>query len=114
LVMGRTERQKKYMLQSAKDLQDAGCFSIVLESVVSDLAKEISESLSIPAIGIGAGPGCDGQVLVVSDMIGLFEDFRPKFVRRYANAAETIRKAVTQYIDDINSSNFPDDNESYQ
>jgi len=114
LVMGRTERQKKYMLQSAKDLQDAGCFSIVLESVVSDLAKEISESLSIPTIGIGAGPGCDGQVLVVSDMIGLFEDFRPKFVRRYANAAETIRKAVTQYIDDINSSNFPDDNESYQ
>jgi len=114
LVMGRTKRQKKYMLQSAKDLQDAGCYSIVLESVVAELAREITESLSIPTIGIGAGKHCDGQVLVISDLIGLFEDFKPKFVRKYANVADTIRDAVSNYIDDINNGEFPSDDESYQ
>jgi 3-methyl-2-oxobutanoate hydroxymethyltransferase len=113
LVMGKTERQQAYFMRSAQDLQDAGCFAIVLESMLPDLAQEISESLKIPTIGIGAGVGCDGQVLVISDMIGLFEEFRPRFVRAYANVADVIRKAVTSYIDDVKESRFPDKSESY-
>ncbi len=114
LVMGKTEKQKNYLLQSAKALQDAGCFSIVLESVVPDVAKKITESVRIPTIGIGAGPHCDGQVLVISDMIGLFEEFRPKFVRTYADLAGIIRKAVTEYIDDVRNGRFPGADESYK
>ena len=114
LVMGKTEKQKNYLLQSAKALQDAGCFSIVLESLVPDVAKEITESVRIPTIGIGAGPHCDGQVLVISDMIGLFEEFRPKFVRAYADLAGIIRKAVTDYIDDVRNGRFPGEEESYK
>ncbi len=113
LVMGKTEKQRNYLLQSAKALQDAGCFSIVLESVVPDVAKKITESVRIPTIGIGAGPHCDGQVLVISDMIGLFEEFRPKFVRTYADLAGIIRKAVTEYIDDVRKGRFPGEEESY-
>jgi 3-methyl-2-oxobutanoate hydroxymethyltransferase len=114
VVMGKTEKQKNYLLQSARSLQDAGCFSIVLESVLPDVAKEITESIRIPTIGIGAGPDCDGQVLVISDMIGLFEDFRPKFVRTYADVAGTIRKAVKDYIDDVRKGKFPGEAESYR
>ena len=114
LVMGKTEKQRNYLLQSAKALQDAGCFSIVLESVIPDVAKEITESVRIPTIGIGAGPHCDGQVLVISDMIGLFEEFRPKFVRTYADLAGIIRKAVTDYIDDDRNGRFPGEEESYR
>ncbi len=114
LVMGKTEKQKKYLLQSAKALQDAGCFSMVLESVLPDVAREITESVRIPTIGIGAGPHCDGQVLVISDMIGLFEEFRPKFVRAYADLAGIIRKAVTEYIDDVRNGKFPGEEESYK
>ncbi len=114
LVMGKTEKQKNYLLQSAKALQDAGCFSIVLESVLPDVAGEITESIRIPTIGIGAGPHCDGQVLVISDMIGLFEEFRPKFVRAYADLAGIIRKAVTDYIDDVRNGRFPGEEESYK
>jgi 3-methyl-2-oxobutanoate hydroxymethyltransferase len=113
LVMGKTERQQAYFMRSAQDLQDAGCFAIVLESMLPDLAQEITESLKIPTIGIGAGVGCDGQVLVISDMIGLFEEFRPRFVRAYANVADAIRKAVTSYIDDVKGGRFPDKSESY-
>jgi 3-methyl-2-oxobutanoate hydroxymethyltransferase len=113
LVMGKTERQQQYLLQSAQALQDAGCFAIVLESVITDVAKEISGSIRIPTIGIGAGPHCDGQVLVISDMIGLFEEFRPKFVRAYANVANIIRKATTEYIDDVKNGKFPNKDESY-
>jgi 3-methyl-2-oxobutanoate hydroxymethyltransferase len=113
LVMGKTERQQAYFMRSAQDLQDAGCFAIVLESMLHDLAQEITESLKIPTIGIGAGVGCDGQVLVISDMIGLFEEFRPRFVRAYANVADVIRKAVTSYIDDVKEGRFPDKSESY-
>ncbi len=114
LVMGKTEKQKNYLLQSARALQDAGCFSMVLEAVVPDVAKEITESVRIPTVGIGAGPHCDGQVLVISDMIGLFEEFRPKFVRAYANLAGIIRKAVTDYIDDVKNGRFPGEEESYK
>lgn len=114
VVMGKTEKQKNYLLQSARSLQDAGCFSIVLESVLPEVAKEITASVRIPTIGIGAGPDCDGQVLVISDMIGLFEDFRPKFVRTYADVAEVVRKAVKEYIDDVRNGRFPGEAESYR
>lgn len=112
-VMGKTPRQQKYMLDSAKALQDAGAFAMVLEAVVPELAKEISESVKIPTIGIGAGPFCDGQVLVISDMLGLFEEFRPKFVRLYAELAPTIRDAAARFCEDVRSGNFPNKGESY-
>ncbi len=112
-IMGKTQRQRKYMLDSAKALQDAGAFAMVLEAVLPDLAQEISESVRIPTIGIGAGPHCDGQVLVTSDMLGLFEEFRPKFVRLYANIANTIREAASQYCSDVKTGNFPNADESY-
>jgi 3-methyl-2-oxobutanoate hydroxymethyltransferase len=113
LVMGKTERQREYLLQSARALQDAGCFAIVLEAIVPDVARQITESLKIPTIGIGAGVHCDGQVLVTSDMLGLFEEFRPKFVRTYADLAATIREAVGEYIDDVRNGKFPGEEESY-
>jgi len=113
IIFGKTAKQKNYLLQSARALQDAGCFAIVLESVLPDVAGEITESVSIPTIGIGAGPHCDGQVLVISDMIGLFEDFKPKFVRTYADVAGIIRKAVTEYIKDVQKGDFPGEKESY-
>ncbi|UCE67475.1 MAG: 3-methyl-2-oxobutanoate hydroxymethyltransferase [Candidatus Zixiibacteriota bacterium] len=113
LIFGKTEKQKNYLLQSARALQDAGCFAMVLESVLPDVAGEITESVSIPTIGIGAGPHCDGQVLVISDMIGLFEDFKPKFVRTYADVAGIIRKAVSEYIRDVEKGDFPGEKESY-
>ena len=112
-IMGKTPRQRQYMLDSAKALEKAGAFGMVLEAVLPDLAKEISESVKIPTIGIGAGPDCDGQVLVTSDMLGLFEEFRPKFVRLYAELAPTIRSAVEKYRDDVTSGNFPSAEESY-
>lgn len=112
-VMGKTPRQQKYMLDSAQALQDAGAFAMVLEAVVPELAKEISQSVKIPTIGIGAGPDCDGQVLVVSDMLGLFEEFRPKFVRLYAELAPQIRDAATKFCEDVRNGNFPNKDESY-
>ena len=112
-IMGKTKRQKEYMLESAKALQKAGAFAMVLESVVPEVAKGISEAVKIPTIGIGAGLGCDGQVLVISDMLGLFEEFRPKFVRVYAELAPQIRDAVGKYCDDVREGKFPGEAESY-
>ena len=112
-IMGKTPRQRRYMLDSAKALEKAGAFAMVLEGVLPDLAQEISEAVKIPTIGIGAGPHCDGQVLVVSDMLGLFEEFRPKFVRLYANLAPEIRSAAEKYCDDVRSGSFPSKEESY-
>ncbi len=114
IVMGRTEKQVNYMMQSARALQDAGCFAIVLESVLPEVSKMISQSIKIPTIGIGAGPHCDGQVLVISDMIGLYEDFKPKYVRRYANIADTIRKATKDFVSDVQKGSFPNKDESYE
>jgi len=94
-------------------LEDAGVFSLVLEKIPAALAKEITEKISVPTIGIGAGPNCDGQVLVIYDMLGMFDKFRPKFVRRYAELGETIREAVQKYIGDVQSGSFPSEDESY-
>ncbi len=113
-VMGKTPRQKEYLLESARALQDAGVSAIVLESVMPDVAAEITASLKVPTIGIGAGAGCDGQVLVVSDMLGLFEEFKPKFVRRYADLAGEIRRAVGAFCADVRAGTFPGPEESYE
>ena len=94
-------------------MEKAGCFSIVLECVPLELAKKITESVKIPTIGIGAGVDCDGQVLVMHDILGLFEKFRPKFVKRYTNIAEEMRKAFMQYNKEVKEGKFPSDEFSF-
>ena len=107
-------KDKDKLLEEAKALQDAGCFAIVLEMVQSDVAKEVTDSLKIPTIGIGAGPYCDGQVLVINDILGMYDDFKPKFVKRYANINENIRKAVKSYKKEVKSGEFPGDEYSFK
>ena len=94
-------------------LQKNGVFAIVLECVSTSVAKQITQKLSIPTIGIGAGPDCDGQVLVLHDMLGITKDFSPRFLRRYADLGESIDGAVKQYISDVQSGEFPNADESY-
>lgn len=106
-VQGREPEAARLLEEDAKALEDAGAFSIVLECVPSGLAAKITQSVSIPTIGIGAGPQCDGQVLVLHDLVGLFERFVPKFVKRYINLSEEIRKAVESYRDEVQSGTFP-------
>jgi len=109
-----TEKQEaEELLRDAKILEKAGVFSIVLEKIPAKLAKKVTKTVSVPTIGIGAGPSCDGQVLVVYDMLGLTEEFRPRFVRRYTELAETMRTAFRAYIDDVKSEKFPSGKESY-
>ncbi len=108
---GRDER--KALVEDALRLQDAGCFSIVLEMVAAETAEEISGRLDIPTIGIGSGPHCDGQVLVIADMLGLNEEFRAKFFKLYADLAPVIRDAVGEYIRDVKNSTFPADEHSF-
>jgi len=112
-IQGRNKSQADLFLQDALLLQEAGAFSIVLEKIPAELAKTITESLTIPTIGIGAGNNCDGQVLVTHDLLGIFRKFKPKFVRQYANLGDVIEKACRQYIDDVKSSQFPNDDESF-
>ncbi len=94
-------------------LEESGCFAVVLEKIPAALATELTQSVSIPTIGIGAGAGCSGQVLVTHDLLGLTKDFNPRFVRRYAELCDTMTKAVQSYIDHVRSGDFPNDNESY-
>ncbi len=110
---GKTIEESKQILKDAKILEEAGVFAIVLEKIPKELAKKITQSVSVPTIGIGAGIHCDGQILVVSDMLGLYEDFHPRFVRKYANLADDIRKAVEKYTHDVKEKNFPSNEESY-
>jgi len=112
-VRGKSQDEAQQLIQDALDIEEAGCFSVVLEKIPSDLAREITRRLKIPTIGIGAGPHCDGQVLVVHDMLGLFEKFQPKFVRRYAWLAEEMRGAFQAYIKDVKGGKFPSPKESY-
>ncbi len=104
---GRTATAAKCLLEDALLLEEAGCFSLVLESVPAKLAELVSQRLSIPTIGIGAGAGCDGQVLVVHDLLGLFDRFTPKFVKKYANLNMEMRRAFTEYISDVTARRFP-------
>ena len=106
-AQGKTASAAKLLLEDALILQEAGCFSLVLESVPGRLAELISEKLDIPTIGIGAGRGCDGQVLVTHDLLGLFDRFTPKFVRKYADFSNEMEDAFTNFISDINNGNFP-------
>lgn len=104
---GKTASAAQRLLEDALLLEEAGCFSLVLESVPARLAELISKKLTIPTIGIGAGPGCDGQVLVTHDMLGLFERFTPKFVKKYADFHADMQQAFTEYINDVESRSFP-------
>ncbi|MDI6809143.1 MAG: 3-methyl-2-oxobutanoate hydroxymethyltransferase [Candidatus Eisenbacteria bacterium] len=113
-VQGRISEQAAQLKEDALALENAGCFSIVLEAVPWKLSKEITESLKIPTIGIGAGPHCDGQVLVVHDMLGMFLEFTPKFVKRYANLASTMKEAFSDYVREVKSGKFPDLEHSYE
>jgi 3-methyl-2-oxobutanoate hydroxymethyltransferase len=106
-AQGKTAVAAKRLVEDALILEEAGAFSIVLESVPARLAELISKKLSIPTIGIGAGAGCDGQVLVTHDLLGLFDRFTPKFVKKYANFHDAMHKAFTDYIDDVETKRFP-------
>ncbi|HYK47992.1 MAG TPA: 3-methyl-2-oxobutanoate hydroxymethyltransferase, partial [Parafilimonas sp.] len=94
-------------------LEESGCFAVVLEKIPAQLAKEVTESLSIPTIGIGAGKYCDGQVLVMHDMLGINTEFKPRFLRQYLNIYEQVTEAVHRYVSDVKSKDFPTDRESY-
>ena len=113
-IQGRTAEMTEALVEQAKALEDAGAFSIVIELVPSETAKLISESISIPTIGIGAGPHCDGQVLVLWDMLGLFEDFKPKFVKKYANIRNVIIDAVKEYSEEVRKGVFPEPEHSFE
>jgi 3-methyl-2-oxobutanoate hydroxymethyltransferase len=110
---GQNTEEAEEMMRDAKELEEAGAFAVVLEKIPMQLAQKITESLTIPTIGIGAGPHCDGQILVYSDMLGLTVDFSPRFVRRYDSLHERVDDSVSRYIQDIQSGNFPDESESY-
>ena len=112
-VRATAESEAKKLIEDAKLLEQCGCFGLVLEKIPAVLAKEVSAALSIPVIGIGAGPWVDGQVLVMHDMLGITKEFKPRFLRRYADLHDIISKAVLHYIEDIKSGNFPSESESY-
>jgi len=112
-VQGKTFQAAEQLLRDARAVQAAGAFSVVLESIPRELAAEITRELHIPTIGIGAGPECDGQILVLHDMIGLGSGHTPKFARRYAEVGDTISRAVSEYAKDVREGSFPSDEESY-
>ncbi|HTP12403.1 MAG TPA: 3-methyl-2-oxobutanoate hydroxymethyltransferase [Bacteroidota bacterium] len=110
---GVSAAEARQLLKDAKALEEAGAFSIVLEKIPAALGGKISRALQIPTISIGAGVQCDGQILVVSDMLGLYEDFNPRFVRKYARLAQTIRESVSHYVKDVKERKYPSKEESY-
>ncbi|MGQ7870521.1 3-methyl-2-oxobutanoate hydroxymethyltransferase [Sunxiuqinia sp. sy24] len=112
-VRAKQEEEAKKLIEDAKLLEEAGCFAIVLEKIPAALGTEVAESVKIPIIGIGAGSGVDGQVLVIHDMLGITQEFSPRFLRRYHNLATEIKGAVGSYIDDVKSVNFPNEREQY-
>jgi 3-methyl-2-oxobutanoate hydroxymethyltransferase len=112
-VRATEKEEADQLLRDAKVLADAGVFAIVLEKIPASLAARVTKAVSVPTVGIGAGPGCDGQVLVLYDMLGLTEEFRPRFVRRYGEMAEDLRRSFRSYIDDVKSGSFPTKSESF-
>lgn len=112
-VRARQEQEAARLMEDALMLEELGCFAIVLEKIPADLATRVANELTIPVIGIGAGAGVDGQVLVMQDMLGMNQGFAPKFLRKYAEIGETITIAVQQYIEDVRSGDFPSKEESY-
>lgn len=111
-VRAKEEAEAEKLVSDAKMLEDIGCFAIVLEKIPAALTKRVADQLTIPVIGIGAGPA-DGQVLVMHDMLGINQGFSPRFLRRYANLAEMMNQAIGRYVDDVKSSDFPNQSESY-
>ncbi len=112
-VQGRDARAVERLMRDAQILQDAGCFALVLEAIPVSVAQQITAALEIPTIGIGAGPHCDGQVLVLHDLLGLYEKFVPKFVQRYADLAGSTRAALEAFAHDVRTGRFPDEQHSY-
>jgi 3-methyl-2-oxobutanoate hydroxymethyltransferase len=112
-VQARSKEEAVNLLGDAKSLEEAGCFSIVLEKIPAGLAKTVTDSVRIPTIGIGSGPDCDGQVLVNYDLLGVFDKFKPKFVRQYLQGAQLIREAVGSWVEDVREGRYPTAAESY-
>jgi 3-methyl-2-oxobutanoate hydroxymethyltransferase len=112
-VQARGEADQERLMNDARALQTAGCFALVLEGIPAKLGADVSRALTIPTIGIGAGPGCDGQVLVTHDLLGLYQGHTPKFVRRYAELGNAMRESFERYIADVKARRFPDERESY-
>ena len=113
-VQGKSEAAREMLIESAKTVEDAGAFSVLIEGIPMDLAKAITEAVSIPTIGIGAGPHCDGQVLVLHDVIGLFDRFTPKFVKKYASLGADALKALVTFREEIESGSFPSEDQSFK
>ena len=112
-VRAKEEAEAEKLIRDAKLLEEAGCFAIVLEKIPAALAERVSKELSIPTIGIGAGGACDGQVLVVHDMLGINKDFSPRFLRRYADLHTIMTQALENYVSDVKSRDFPNETEQY-
>jgi 3-methyl-2-oxobutanoate hydroxymethyltransferase len=112
-VRAKEEAEAKKLIDDAKLLDECGCFGLVLEKIPAELAKKVSQSVDIPTIGIGAGPDTDGQVLVMQDMLGITKEFKPRFLRRYADLYATVTGAVKQYVIDIKAKDFPNSEEMY-
>ncbi len=113
VVRATEEEEAEQLIRDALSLQEAGCFALVLEKIPAQLAERVANQLTIPVIGIGAGPGVDGQVLVMHDMLGINQEFSPRFLRLYARLDEVMRDAFERYVADVKSGNFPNDEESY-
>jgi 3-methyl-2-oxobutanoate hydroxymethyltransferase len=112
-VRAKEQEEAKKLLTDAKLLQECGCFGVVLEKIPATLAKQVADSLHIPAIGIGAGPDVDGQVLVMQDMLGITQEFKPRFLRRYADVFSVASTAISQYVEDVKNKSFPSKDEMY-
>jgi 3-methyl-2-oxobutanoate hydroxymethyltransferase len=112
-VRAREEAEANKLLEDARLLAEIGCFGLVLEKIPADLARKVTDSILVPTIGIGAGPNTDGQVLVMQDMLGITKDFKPRFLRRYADLHTTITNSVNQYVSDVKSLSFPNKDEKY-
>ena len=112
-VRAKEEAEAKKLIEDAKMLEEIGCFALVLEKIPAQLATRVASEVSIPVIGIGAGGGVDGQVLVMHDMLGINKGFSPRFLRRYADLSTIINDAVAHYIDDVKTRDFPNDKEQY-
>ncbi|OLR55918.1 3-methyl-2-oxobutanoate hydroxymethyltransferase [Hornefia porci] len=113
-VQGKTDDAAKQLMEDAHKIEDAGAFAVVLECVPAPLAARVSRQLKIPTIGIGAGNGCDGQILVYQDMLGMFNDFTPKFVKHFSNIGEEMSRAFRDYISEVRSGAFPDEDHSFK
>ncbi len=112
-VRAKEEAEASKLLEDSKMLEECGCFGIVLEKIPAELAKRVSEALHIPTIGIGAGPDADGQVLVMQDMLGITKEFKPRFLRRYADLSAIVTEAVSHYVSDVKAKDFPNEQEKY-